>query len=46
MVELPARALAHWDTGQQDWVVEPGRFRLVAARNAGATGIGADLPVG
>jgi beta-glucosidase len=44
-VPVPARALAYWDVERHDWVLEPGVFRLVAAPDAGAAGVSANLTV-
>lgn len=38
-IPLPARALAHWDTGAQGWAVEPGAYRVEVGPSS------ADLPL-
>ncbi|MCS0605385.1 glycoside hydrolase family 3 C-terminal domain-containing protein [Streptomyces sp. LP11] len=34
-IRIPARALAHWDTGTRAWGTEPGPVRVRAGRSAG-----------
>jgi beta-glucosidase len=42
---VPARALAHWDTGPRAWTVEPGTFQLEVGRSSGDPAIPLRSPV-